>query len=94
MRRAELLQEVRKMRFEEAYGAWRERCPTQEEARLPIGTSAGSRRARRAWPAPLPAAPQWNCACTKQVAASVPLCDSEVTFQIIVFKRVLPFCRW
>ena len=35
MRRTELLQEVRKMRFEEAYGGWQERRLTQEEeARL------------------------------------------------------------
>ena len=35
MRRAERLQEVRKMRFEEAYGGWQERRLTQEEeARL------------------------------------------------------------
>ena len=36
MRRTELLQEVRKMRFEEACGGWQERRPTQEEAaRMP-----------------------------------------------------------
>ena len=36
MRRTELLQEVRKMRFEEACGGWQERRLTQEEAaRLP-----------------------------------------------------------
>ena len=35
MRRTELLQEVWKMRFEEAYGGWQERRLTQEEeARL------------------------------------------------------------
>ena len=32
MRRTELLQEVRKMRFEEACGGWQERRLTQEEA--------------------------------------------------------------
>ena len=36
MRRTELLQEVRKMRFEEACGGWQERRLTQEEAaRMP-----------------------------------------------------------
>ena len=36
MRRTELLQEVRKMRFEETDGGWQERRLTQEEAaRLP-----------------------------------------------------------
>ncbi|MFQ5900679.1 MAG: hypothetical protein ACE5IH_03890 [Thermodesulfobacteriota bacterium] len=32
MRRTELLQEVRKMRFEEVYGIWTEREITQEDA--------------------------------------------------------------
>ena len=34
MRRTELLQEVRKMRCEEAYGGWQERRLTQEKVRL------------------------------------------------------------
>ena len=37
MRRTELLQEVRKMRFEEAYGGWQERRLTQEEAARLLG---------------------------------------------------------
>ena len=37
MRRTELLQEVRKMRFEEAYGGWQERRLTQEEAARMLG---------------------------------------------------------
>ena len=32
MKRTELLQEVRKIRFEEAFGGWQERCLLQEEA--------------------------------------------------------------
>ena len=37
MRRTELLQEVRKMRFEEAYGGWQERRLTQEEVARMLG---------------------------------------------------------
>ena len=37
MRRTELLQEVRKMRFEEACGGWQERRLTQEEAARLLG---------------------------------------------------------
>ena len=37
MRRTELLQEVRKMRFEEAYGGWQERRLTQEEEARMLG---------------------------------------------------------
>jgi transposase len=37
MRRAELLQEVRKMVFEEVYGVWQERRLTQEEAARMLG---------------------------------------------------------
>ncbi len=40
MRRTELLQEVRKMRFEEAYGGWQERRLTQEEAARLLGVCA------------------------------------------------------
>ena len=48
MRRTELLQEVRKMRFEEDRGGWQERRPTQEEeaARLPGGAGARPAPAR------------------------------------------------
>lgn len=37
MRRTELLQEVRRMRFEEVYGGWQERRLTQEEAARVLG---------------------------------------------------------
>lgn len=37
MRRTELLQEIRKMRFEEAYGVWTEDRLSQEEAALILG---------------------------------------------------------
>lgn len=37
MRATELLQEIRKMRFEEAYGGWRKRRLTQEEAARLLG---------------------------------------------------------
>lgn len=37
MRRTEVLQEVRKMRFEEAYGGWQERRLTQDEAARLLG---------------------------------------------------------
>ena len=37
MRRAEILQEVRKMRFEEAYGGWTSRRLSQEEAAVLLG---------------------------------------------------------
>ena len=37
MRRTALLQEVRKMRFEEACGGWQDRRPTQEEAVRMLG---------------------------------------------------------
>lgn len=39
MRRTELLQEVRKMRFEEVYGTWGKRNITQEEAARMLGVS-------------------------------------------------------
>lgn len=39
MRRTEMLQEIRKMRFEEVYGGWRERRLTQEEAAVILGVS-------------------------------------------------------
>ena len=37
MRRTELLQEIRKMRFEEAYGVWTEGSLSQEEAARILG---------------------------------------------------------
>ncbi len=37
MRRTELLQEIRMMRFKEAYAGWTERCLTQEEAARLLG---------------------------------------------------------
>ena len=37
MRRTEMLQEIRKMRFEEAYGGWQQRRLTQEEAARLLG---------------------------------------------------------
>ena len=37
MRRTQVLQEVRKMRFEEAYGGWQEGCLTQQEAAQLLG---------------------------------------------------------
>lgn len=37
MRRTELLQEVRQMRFEEAYGSWKRKSLTQEEAARILG---------------------------------------------------------
>lgn len=37
MRRTELLQEIRKMRFEEAYGGWHSRRLTQSEAARLLG---------------------------------------------------------
>lgn len=39
MRRTEILQEVRKMRFEEAYGGWTSRRLSQEEAAMILGVS-------------------------------------------------------
>src|SRR4030043_2384380 len=39
MRRTELLQEVRKMRFEEVYGGWQQGRLTQEEAARVLGIS-------------------------------------------------------
>lgn len=39
MRRTEILQEVRKMRFSEAYEKWKERRFTQEEAAMLLGVS-------------------------------------------------------
>jgi transposase len=39
MRRTELLQEIRKMRFEETYGFWTERRLTQQEAARILGVS-------------------------------------------------------
>src|SRR5512147_1026455 len=39
MRRTEVLQEVRKMRFSEAYEKWKERRFTQEEAAMLLGVS-------------------------------------------------------
>lgn len=44
MKRTELLQEVRKMRFEEAYGVWQEKRLTQEEAARLLGLSERSFR--------------------------------------------------
>jgi len=40
MRRTEILQEVRRMRFEEIYGNWTERQLTQEEAARVLGVSS------------------------------------------------------
>ena len=40
MRRTELLQEIRKMRFEEAYGVWTESRLSQEEAARMLGVCA------------------------------------------------------
>ena len=40
MRQTEVLQEVRKMRFEEIYGSWTERRLTQEEAARVLGVSS------------------------------------------------------
>lgn len=40
MRRTELLQEIRKMRFEEAYGVWTENRLSQEEAARMLGVCA------------------------------------------------------
>ncbi|MCK4468846.1 MAG: helix-turn-helix domain-containing protein, partial [Desulfobacterales bacterium] len=40
MRRTELLQEIRKMRFEEAYGIWTENRLSQEEAARMLGVCA------------------------------------------------------
>ena len=40
MRRTELLQEIRKMRFEEAYGVWTEGRLSQEEAALILGVTS------------------------------------------------------
>ena len=40
MRRTELLQEIRKMRFEEIYGIWTEKRLTQEEAAQVLGVSS------------------------------------------------------
>ena len=37
MTKTRLLQEIRKMRFEEAYGGWQERRLTQEEAARLLG---------------------------------------------------------
>src|ERR1700690_2512744 len=37
MKRSEVLQEVRKMRFEESYEGWKERRLTQEEAAMLLG---------------------------------------------------------
>lgn len=37
MRRTEILQEVRKMRFKEIYETWQERRLTQEEAAMALG---------------------------------------------------------
>jgi transposase len=39
MRRTELLQEVRQMRFEETYGGWKRGRLTQEEAARILGVS-------------------------------------------------------
>ena len=40
MRRTELLQEIRKMRFEETYGCWTEKRLTQQEAARILGVCA------------------------------------------------------
>ncbi len=39
MKRTELMQEIRKMRFEESYDAWRSKRLTQEEAASLLGVS-------------------------------------------------------
>jgi predicted DNA-binding protein (UPF0251 family) len=39
MRRTEVLQEVRLMRFEETYGYWKKKSFTQEEAAMLLGVS-------------------------------------------------------
>ena len=44
MRRTEVLQEIRKMRFEEAYEGWQERRLTQEEAARLLGVCERSFR--------------------------------------------------
>ena len=44
MKRTELLQEVRKMRFDEAYGGWQSGRLTQEEAAILLGVCARSFR--------------------------------------------------
>jgi len=43
MRRTELLQEIRTMRFEEAYGVWTEGRLRQEEAARILGVSSENR---------------------------------------------------
>ena len=40
MTRTKVLQEIRQMRFEEAYGGWQERRLTQEEAARLLGVPA------------------------------------------------------
>lgn len=47
MRRTELLQEIRKMRFEEAYEGWNAGRRTQAEAAVLLGMS--ERNFRRFW---------------------------------------------
>ena len=44
MRRSEVLQEIRKMRFEEAYSGWNEGRLTQEEAARVLGVCERSFR--------------------------------------------------
>ncbi len=46
MKRAELFQEIRKMRFEEAYEGWTQNRFTQEEAARLLGVSDRSFRQR------------------------------------------------
>ena len=41
MKRSEVLQEVRKMRFEESYEGWKEGRLTQEEAAMLLGSVTG-----------------------------------------------------
>ena len=41
MRRTEMLQEIRKMRFEEVYGGWNESRLTQEAAARILGVCIG-----------------------------------------------------
>ena len=40
MRRTELLQKIRKMRFEESFSIWTEGCITQEEAARMLNVSS------------------------------------------------------
>ena len=46
MTRTQVLQEVRRMRFAEAYGGWQERRLTQEEAARLLGVTGAGASAR------------------------------------------------